>query len=39
MNEAASTNVPISREAYFADVRALTAESWYRDFSLDAGED
>jgi hypothetical protein len=39
MNRATATNVPVSREAYFADVRALTAESWYRDYSLDAGED
>jgi hypothetical protein len=39
MNRATATNVPVSREAYFADVRALTAERWYRDYSLDAGED
>ncbi len=39
MNRATSTNVPVSREAYFADVRALTAASWYLDYSLDAGED
>lgn len=39
MNRATSTNTPVSREAYFADVRALTTESWYRDYSLDAGED
>jgi hypothetical protein len=39
MNNAAATNTPISRDAYFEDVRALTAESWYRDYSLDAGED
>ena len=36
MNTAAATNIPISRDAYFADVRALTVESWYRDYSLDA---
>lgn len=39
MNRATATKVPVSREAYFADVRALTAERWYRDYSLDAGED
>lgn len=39
MNDAAASNRPISRDAYFDDVRALTAESWYRDYSLDAGED
>lgn len=39
MNTAAATNIPISRDAYFSDVRQLTAESWYRDYSMDAGED
>ncbi len=39
MNRATATNVPVSREAYFADVRALTAETWHRDYGLDAGED
>ena len=39
MNNAAATNQPISRDAYFNDVRVLTAESWYRDYSLDADED
>lgn len=35
MNNAAATNVPISTAAYFADVRALTKETWYRDYSLE----
>jgi hypothetical protein len=39
MNNAKATSTPIRRDAYFHDVRALTAESWYRDYSLDAGED
>lgn len=36
MNNAAATNVPVSKDAYFADVRALTVEIWRRDYSLDA---
>jgi hypothetical protein len=38
MNRAASTNIPIGKDAYFADVRGLTKETWYRDYSLE-GED
>ena len=39
MDRARSTNTPIRRDAYFDDVRALTVERWYRDYSLDAGEE
>ena len=35
MHRALAESTPVSREAYFADVRALTKESWYRDYSLD----
>jgi uncharacterized protein YoaH (UPF0181 family) len=38
MNNARATNTPVRRDAYFDDVRALTKESWWRDYSLD-GED
>ena len=38
MNNAAATNVPVSREAYYADVRALTKDVWRRDYSLDGPE-
>ncbi|HEX6040957.1 hypothetical protein [Longimicrobium sp.] len=39
MNEAMATNTPIRVAAYYKDIRELTAESWYRDYGLDAGED
>ena len=35
-HQATATNVPVSREAYYADVRALTKDVWLRDYSLDA---
>ena len=38
MNNAAATSIPISREAYFAEVRALTRDVWHRDYSLEGGE-
>lgn len=38
MNTAAATSTPVSKDAYFAEVRALTVEGWYRDYSLDAEE-
>lgn len=32
MHRATSTGVPISREAYFADVRAVTTDAWLAEY-------
>jgi uncharacterized protein YoaH (UPF0181 family) len=32
MHQATTTNVPISREAYFADVRAVTVATWLAEY-------
>lgn len=32
MHQATSTGVPISREVYFADVRAVSKESWLAEY-------
>lgn len=34
MHRATETNVPVSREAYYADIRALTKEGWLAEYGL-----
>lgn len=34
MHQATATNVPVSREAYYADIRALTREGWLAEYGL-----
>jgi hypothetical protein len=34
MHRATETNVPVSREAYYADIRALTREGWLAEYGL-----
>jgi hypothetical protein len=39
MHRAMETSVPVSREAYYADIRALTKEGWLAEYGLTGGED
>jgi hypothetical protein len=34
MHQATATHVPVSREAYYADIRALTREGWLAEYGL-----
>lgn len=38
MHRATETNVPVSREAYYADIRALTKEGWLAEYGLTGGD-
>ena len=38
MHQATATNVPVSREAYYADIRALTKEGWLAEYGLTGGD-
>lgn len=37
MHRALETSVPVSREAYYADIRALTKEGWLAEYGLTGG--
>ena len=39
MHRALQTRVPVSREAYYADVRALTKEGWWAEYGPTGGGD
>lgn len=38
MHRALEANVPVSREAYYADIRALTKEGWLAEYGLTGGD-
>lgn len=38
MHRAAATHVPVSREAYYADIRALSKEGWFTEYGLDSDD-
>lgn len=39
MHRAMETSVPVGREAYYADIRALTKGGWLAEYGLTGGED
>lgn len=39
MHRATETSVPVSREAYYADIRALTKEGWLAEYGLTGAGD
>lgn len=38
MHRALAARVPVSREAYYADIRALTKEGWLAEYGLTGGD-